>query len=519
MLDSYEDDFEEEDIPDEEVDCPDRSRREFQQAKLDFETSGRDKYDSMLDEVRRSPSSNGMVLPMPEETAWMTEEERQCVEWFDRREYDMFMKRSAWYEGDGWIVPYCRMVCEEFKRASPELLEDYANDYIKCFWWPEDLGGNIYVGGEMSRKDRFLRVADKIFEAARGGNARAQNVVGTFCESGRPEYVVPVVEKQLGIKLCDGPAAREWYRKSAEGGCLQGQRNYARALLKGIGGGWRTIEESGSTTWHRDRILADRQLGVEWYRKVADRGDGRTQYCLACLYADNRTLPRDVAKCAEWMRRAAASGWKQATDIIETAGGDMSDERISVELLIAWAKEGIRRSQQGDVHDVAYCIGNIPPAERRDPAKERDKEWLLKDKPEGTVVPPASSRETVRTPNLTSANPSFAAQLIIYVRDRFGGDAPLVYRAAQVSRKTYSSIVSNELRPVSKRTAMAFALALKLSWIESFRLLKAAGFSFSDFLLEDMIVRACIISGIHDVQRVNEILKAHGAEPLGGEQS
>ena len=66
---------------------------------------------------------------------------------------------------------------------------------------------------------------------------------------------------------------------------------------------------------------------------------------------------------------------------------------------------------------------------------------------------------------------------------------------------------------------MAFALALKLSWIESVRLLKAAGFSFSDFLLEDMIVRACIISGIHDVQRVNEILKAHGAEPLGGEQS
>jgi len=30
-----------------------------------------------------------------------------------------------------------------------------------------------------------------------------------------------------------------------------------------------------------------------------------------------------------------------------------------------------------------------------------------------------------------------------------------------------------------------------------------------------MIVRACIISGIYDVQRVNEILKAHGAEPLG----
>ena len=200
MLDSYDDDFEEEDIPDEEEDYPDKSRREFQQAKLDFEASGRAKYDSMLDEVRRAPSSNGMALPTPEETAWMTEEERLCVEWFDRRAYDTFMKRSAWYEGEGWIIPYCRMVCEEFKQASPEVLEDYANDTIKCFWLPEDLGGNIYVGGEMSRKDRFLRVVDKIFEAAKSGNARAQNVVGTFCESGRPRYVVSAVEKELGVR-------------------------------------------------------------------------------------------------------------------------------------------------------------------------------------------------------------------------------------------------------------------------------------------------------------------------------
>lgn len=121
-MEPYDDDFEEEDIPDEEEDYPNKSQREFQQAKLDFEVSGRAKYDSMLDEVRRAPSSNGMALPTPEETAWMTEEERRCVEWFDRRAYDTFMKRSAWYEGDGWIIPYCRMVCEEFKQASPEVL-------------------------------------------------------------------------------------------------------------------------------------------------------------------------------------------------------------------------------------------------------------------------------------------------------------------------------------------------------------------------------------------------------------
>lgn len=81
MLDSCDDDFEEEEMPwEEEADYPDKSWREHRQAKLDFEMSGRDKYDSMLEEVRQSPPANGMALPTPEETAWMAEEERRCVE-------------------------------------------------------------------------------------------------------------------------------------------------------------------------------------------------------------------------------------------------------------------------------------------------------------------------------------------------------------------------------------------------------------------------------------------------------
>ena len=506
---------EEEDILDEEVDYPDKSRREHQQAKLDFETSGRDKYDSMLEAARLVPPANGMALSAPEESAWMTEEERRCVEWFDRREYDMFMKRSAWYEGDGWIIPYCRMVCEEFKRASPGALEDYANDHITCFTFPEYLGGNVYVGGEMSRKDRFLRVVDKIFEAARAGNARAQNVVGTFCESGRPEYVVPIVEKELGVKLCDGPAAREWYRKSAEGGCLQGQRNYARVLLNGSGGGWRTSEKSGAETWHRDRIAADRQLGVEWYRRLAEgRGDSESQMRLARSYAYGREVPRDVANCVALLRMASHGGHPKAVAIARAAGEDKTDERLFAELLIIDAKILLKQRGEDVDYSIACTVGSVSTEERRGVEENHGKDWLLKDKPEGTVVPPAMNRETVRTPNLTSANPSFAARLIILVRDRFGGDAPSVYNAAHVSRKTYSAIVSNELRPVSKQTAIAFALALRLSDRELTDFLGSAGFALSEFMLEDMIVRRCVVAGIHDVDRVNEILAAHGVKQL-----
>ena len=127
-------------------------------------------------------------------------------------------------------------------------------------------------------------------------------------------------------------------------------------------------------------------------------------------------------------------------------------------------------------------------------------------------LPPPSSREARKLPDLKSDNPSFAATLIKYVNERFGGDAPKVYAAAKISRKTYSAIVGNELRPVSKQTAIQLALALKLSRTEADAFLKAAGFAFSPAILEDIIVCACMASGIYEIDDVNGLLSEYGAK-------
>ena len=133
-------------------------------------------------------------------------------------------------------------------------------------------------------------------------------------------------------------------------------------------------------------------------------------------------------------------------------------------------------------------------------------------------MPPAADLRKSTIPDLNRANASFSALLIKYVRDRFGGAAPSVYRAARINRKTYSSIISNELRSVSKRTAVAFALALKLSRKEANEFLQAAGYAFSTSIREDMVFSACIDAGIHDITRVNEILIAHQARPFPAEE-
>ena len=130
------------------------------------------------------------------------------------------------------------------------------------------------------------------------------------------------------------------------------------------------------------------------------------------------------------------------------------------------------------------------------------------------VLPPAPSRNVRRVPDLKRENPSFAAMLVKFVNERFGGDAPKVYSAAHVSRKTYSAIVGNELRPVSKTTAVQFALALNLTREEADEFIKSAGYAFSASILEDIIVCACIEAKVHDITDVNSLLTEYGGKPF-----
>lgn len=129
-------------------------------------------------------------------------------------------------------------------------------------------------------------------------------------------------------------------------------------------------------------------------------------------------------------------------------------------------------------------------------------------------LPPAASRDVKKIPDLKRENPSFAAMLVRYVNERFGGDAPKVYNAAHVSRKTYSAIAGNELRPVSKAIAVQFALALQLTHTEADAILKAAGYAFSPAILEDIIICACIEEKVYDIADVNSLLLEYNAKPF-----
>lgn len=214
-----------------------------------------------------------------------------------------------------------------------------------------------------------------------------------------------------------------------------------------------------------------------------------------------------------WPKNTAQCFWH-----VDFDGEDILDRMVlgdrEIEYRSEYAKWWLkhkRKPRNPSLDDDPFSIDDLILSKRIDP---KSKEWLTYGRPLGTQVAPSGGRDSARMPNLQSSNPSFAALLIKHVRDRFANDAPSIYRRAHVSRKTYSAIVSNELRAVSKQTAIMFALALCLPYKEAEVLLEAAGFALSNFILEDVIIKSCFGSEIYELDRVNEILLAHHAKPL-----
>ena len=108
---------------------------------------------------------------------------------------------------------------------------------------------------------------------------------------------------------------------------------------------------------------------------------------------------------------------------------------------------------------------------------------------------------------------TFADLLVRHVREH-GGDAPSIYSAARIDRRTYSSIVSHPFRPVSKRTAVQFAIALRLKRTDADTLLRAAGFALSPAIPEDILFAEAIAEGKGDLQIVSQRLHEQGIKAI-----
>jgi hypothetical protein len=101
---------------------------------------------------------------------------------------------------------------------------------------------------------------------------------------------------------------------------------------------------------------------------------------------------------------------------------------------------------------------------------------------------------------------SFRDRVRELLRDRFGGDRKAFYEAAGLDRRLFSKMVSYEGYAPSKETAIAVALAARLTLDEARDFLHVAGYALSDSIPADIVYAACFRHQVYERAHVRALL-------------
>ena len=231
---------------------------------------------------------------------------------------------------------------------------------------------------------------------------------------------------------------------------------------------------------------------------------------------------RGCASVAFPLISAATNGYPRAMALrvaVDAIAGFLLENEMEV-YIVVFTRDEVAVSEKL-FQAVEQYIDDVYVGERYDAPREMQRRALYAETPmdalEGALscAPsgPAMDMSTLAE-MLDQVDENFGKTVLRKIDEKGMTDVEC-YKRANIDRRLFNKIKNEPNYRPGKQTALAIAIALRLTLSETKELLMKAGFALSHSNKADIVVEYCIQAGLYDIFQINELLFRFDLSPLG----